>query len=30
VRVKDVLDLVAAGVSRDEILAEYPYLEDET
>ncbi len=27
VRVKDVLDLLAAGVSRDEILADYPYLE---
>jgi uncharacterized protein (DUF433 family) len=29
VRVKDVLDLLAAGASRDEILADYPYLEDE-
>jgi uncharacterized protein (DUF433 family) len=29
VRVRDVLDLLAAGDSRDEILAEYPYLEDE-
>ncbi len=29
VRVKDVLDLLAAGVSREEILADYPYLEDE-
>ena len=28
-RVKDVLDLLAAGVSRDEILADYPYLEAE-
>lgn len=27
VRVKDVLDLLAAGASRDEILADYPYLE---
>lgn len=27
VRVKDVLDLLAAGVSREEILADYPYLE---
>lgn len=27
VRVKDVLDLLAAGVSNDEILADYPYLE---
>ena len=29
VRVKDVLDLLAAGAARDEILADYPYLEDE-
>ena len=29
VRVKDVLDLLAAGASRDEILADYPYLEPE-
>jgi uncharacterized protein (DUF433 family) len=29
VRVKDVLDLLAAGASRDEILADYPYLQDE-
>ena len=28
-RVKDVLDLLAAGVSRDDILADYPYLEAE-
>ncbi|GAA5164618.1 DUF433 domain-containing protein [Viridibacterium curvum] len=28
VRVKDVLDLLAAGTSRDLILADYPYLED--
>lgn len=27
VRVKDVLGLLAAGTSRDEILADYPYLE---
>lgn len=27
VRVKDVLDLLAGGASRDEILADYPYLE---
>ena len=27
VRVKDVLDLLAAGASREEILADYPYLE---
>ena len=26
-RVKDVLDLLAAGASRDEILEDYPYLE---
>jgi len=29
IRVKDVLDLLAAGATRDEILADYPYLEDE-
>lgn len=29
VRVKDVLDLLAAGADRKEILADYPYLEDE-
>lgn len=28
IRVKDVLDLLAAGVGRPEILADYPYLED--
>jgi predicted nuclease of predicted toxin-antitoxin system len=28
VRVKDILDMLAAGASRDEILADYPYLED--
>lgn len=27
-RVQDVLDLLAAGTSRVEILADYPYLED--
>lgn len=27
VRVKDVLDLLAAGADRAEILADYPYLE---
>ncbi len=27
VRVKDVLDLLAAGVNREEILEDYPYLE---
>jgi uncharacterized protein (DUF433 family) len=29
IRVKDVLDLLAAGASRDEILADYPLLEAE-
>lgn len=29
VRVKDVLDLLASGATREEILADYPYLEDE-
>ena len=28
-RVSDVLDLLAAGESRADILADYPYLEDE-
>jgi uncharacterized protein (DUF433 family) len=28
IRVRDVLDLLAAGASRDEILADYPLLED--
>ena len=27
ISVKDVLDLLAAGATRDEILADYPYLE---
>lgn len=27
VRVKDVLEMLAAGASREEILADYPYLE---
>lgn len=27
VRVKDILDLLAAGASREEILTDYPYLE---
>jgi uncharacterized protein (DUF433 family) len=27
IRVKDVLDLLAAGASREEILADYPLLE---
>ena len=29
IRVKDVLDLLAAGATREEILADYPYLEAE-
>ncbi len=29
VRVKDVLDLLAAGTSEQEILKDYPYLEPE-
>lgn len=29
IRVKDILDLLAAGATRDEILADYPYLEPE-
>jgi uncharacterized protein (DUF433 family) len=28
IRVKDVLDLLAAGASREEILQDYPLLED--
>ena len=28
IRVKDVLDLLASGASRDEILGDYPLLED--
>ena len=28
IRVKDVLDLLAAGVSEAEILADFPYLEE--
>jgi len=27
IRVKDVLDLLAAGATHDEILEDYPYLE---
>lgn len=27
IRVKDVLDLLAAGATREEILGDYPYLE---
>jgi uncharacterized protein (DUF433 family) len=29
IRVKDVLELLAAGTTEDEILADYPYLERE-
>jgi uncharacterized protein (DUF433 family) len=29
IRVKDVLDLLAAGVSPEDILRDYPYLEKE-
>lgn len=29
IRVKDVLDLLAAGATREEILRDYPYLEAE-
>jgi uncharacterized protein (DUF433 family) len=29
IRVKDVLDLLAAGVEESEILEDYPYLEAE-
>lgn len=29
VRVSDVLDLLAAGASREEIIADYPYLESD-
>ena len=29
IRVTDVLELLAAGQTRDEILKEYPYLETE-
>ena len=28
IRVQDILDLLAAGASRQEILTDYPYLED--
>lgn len=28
-RVKDILDMLAGGATRQEILADYPYLEDE-
>ena len=29
IRVKDVLDMLAGGSTRQEILTDYPYLEDE-
>jgi uncharacterized protein (DUF433 family) len=29
IRVRDVLDLLAAGASRDEIIADYPYVESD-
>ena len=29
IRVKDVLDLLSSGVSREVILEDFPYLEDE-
>jgi uncharacterized protein (DUF433 family) len=29
IRVKDVLDLLAAGATHDDILADYPYLQPE-
>jgi uncharacterized protein (DUF433 family) len=29
IRVKDILDLLAAGVSEAEVLADFPYLEKE-
>ena len=29
VRVKDILDLLASGAGRTDILADYPYLEDD-
>lgn len=29
VRVKDILDLLASGASRKQILDDYPYLEDD-
>ena len=29
VRVKDILDMLAGGSSREDILRDYPYLEDE-
>ena len=29
IRVKDVLDLLAAGATHEEVLADYPYLESD-
>lgn len=29
IRVKDILDMLAGGATRQEILADYPYLENE-
>jgi uncharacterized protein (DUF433 family) len=29
IRVKDVLAMLAGGASRDDILSDYPYLEDD-
>lgn len=29
IRVKDILDLLAVGAIREEILSDYPYLENE-
>jgi uncharacterized protein (DUF433 family) len=29
IRVKDILDMLAGGAKREEILADYPYLEDQ-
>jgi uncharacterized protein (DUF433 family) len=29
IRVKDILDMLAGGATRQEILTDYPYLEDE-
>jgi uncharacterized protein (DUF433 family) len=29
IRVKDILDMLAGSATRQEILADYPYLEDE-
>ena len=29
IRVKDILDMLAAGASREEIIRDYPYLEPE-